>query len=260
MARAIIGGLLAENYPAELISASEPLEAAREAAHEQFGIGITHDNQRAAEDADIVILAVKPQQLADVATALASSITAQHLVVSIAAGIRAKDLETWLGMGTAIVRVMPNTPALVGKGASVLFANAPVSVDQKRDAESILASVGTTAWVDDEQKLNAVTALSGSGPAYFFLLIELLEASGIELGLDPDLARNLALQTALGASSLARSSPDAPAELRRQVTSPGGTTAAALAVFEAAGLAAIVAQALGAADSRSQELADEFGA
>lgn len=181
------------------------------------------------------------------------------LLISIAAGVREKDIDRWTGGGAAIVRTMPNTPALVQSGATALYANSQVSSDQKNQAESILRAVGITLWVNEETQLDAVTALSGSGPAYFFLIMELLEAAAVELGLDASAARLLTLETAFGASRMALSSEDSPADLRTKVTSPGGTTEAALKVFADNDLGSIFKNALKAAQARGFELGEQLG-
>jgi pyrroline-5-carboxylate reductase len=183
----------------------------------------------------------------------------QPLVISIAAGIPAATLGNWLGKSIAIVRTMPNTPAMVQSGATALYANANVSEDQRSTAESILRAVGIAIWVEDEAQMDAVTALSGSGPAYFFLFMEALQAAGQELGLPESTAQLLALQTAFGAAKMALESNEDAATLRRQVTSPGGTTEYAIRTFQEGGLEALVSKALLAAADRSRELAAEFG-
>ena len=205
-------------------------------------------------------MAVKPQQLAEVATALAPLAANQHpLVISIAAGISASDLSRWLGGHASVVRAMPNRPALIGAGVTGLYADTDVSAPHRAMTERLLEAVGSAVWVQSEGDIDLVTAVSGSGPAYFFLLIELLEAAGIAQGLSADVARKLAVGTAAGASALAKASGEEPSVLREQVTSKGGTTAAALAVFKDAGLDQIVMRAVQAAAERSREIAAEFG-
>jgi pyrroline-5-carboxylate reductase len=181
------------------------------------------------------------------------------LIVSIAAGVREPDIRRRLGYDAAIVRTMPNTPALLGCGASALYANDNVSAEQRSRAESVLRAVGITVWVDEENRLDAVTALSGSGPAYYFLLMELMEESGVEMGLGREAARALTLQTALGAARMANETDETPATLRKRVTSPGGTTQAALQSLEDAAIAKVVSKALEAARDRAIELGDELG-
>jgi len=260
MARSLIGGLIADRYPAALISVSEPNAETRNALATDFGIDVLDDNTRLVADSDVVVLAVKPQVMQEVTEAMAAAIQArQPLLVSIAAGIRSSDLDRWLGGGCAIVRSMPNTPALVGSGATGMYANAQVSEAQRDIAESLLRAVGLTLWVDDEEQMDAVTALSGSGPAYFFLILEALQAAGEKLGLGAESARLLAMQTAYGAAKMALESPEEAATLRQRVTSPGGTTERALEVLEQGGLRKLFEQALTAANNRSVELADMFG-
>ncbi|MGE0485111.1 MAG: pyrroline-5-carboxylate reductase [Gammaproteobacteria bacterium] len=255
MGRALVGGLLAAGHDAARIRVADASADARSACASQFGVATTDDNRTCAEGADVVVLAVKPQQLREVARTLGAQACGNPLYLSIAAGITVGHLEAWLGAGSAIVRAMPNTPALIGCGAAALYANAAVDAAQRELAAGLLGAVGSAVWVEDEALMDAVTALSGSGPAYVFLLIELMERAGIELGLPVALARALALDTVHGAARLAHASGRSPAELRVQVTSPGGTTERALASFAAADLPAIVARALTAARDRAIELA-----
>lgn len=260
MARSLIGGLLADGYDPNYIWVSDPGAAQREALHSQFAVNTTADNLDAVAKAGIVVLAVKPQVLREVATSLAPGV--QHhrpLIISIAAGVREPDLRDWLGGNVPVVRTMPNTPALVGSGATALFANPLVSERQRQSAESLLRAVGLTVWVEDEGLLDGVTALSGSGPAYFFLVMEVLEQAGINLGLSPESARLLTLQTAFGAAKMALESSEGPALLRARVTSPGGTTEQGIAVLQEGGLEALFARALAAACQRSRELGDLLG-
>ncbi|MCK4743499.1 MAG: pyrroline-5-carboxylate reductase [Sulfuriflexus sp.] len=260
MASSIIGGLVADGFPANAIYVAEPNEEARSQLAARFGIHTEVDNALVAAQVDVLLLAVKPQVLRNVAEQLAASVQdKQSLVVSIAAGIRSSDLAHWLGGDVAIVRSMPNTPALVQSGATGLFANSHVSSSQREQAESILRAVGITVWLDDEQQIDAVTALSGSGPAYIFNVIEVMEKAGVKLGLDAETARRLAVQTAFGASKLALESSDEPAVLREKVTSPGGTTERALSVLRDGGLENLFMEALQAASDRAAELADQLG-
>ncbi|MGV6858525.1 MAG: pyrroline-5-carboxylate reductase [bacterium] len=261
MARALIGGLLQTGWAAERIKVSEPLETARQALLAlDPALILCEDNQSAVEEADIVVLAVKPQVMKDVLTPLAASFTQSHpVVISIAAGIREHDVSRWAGSGLPVVRCMPNTPSLVRHGATGLYANALVGAEEKQWATELMGAVGQCVWVEDEDKLDAVTALSGSGPAYIFLVIEAMEEAGIRLGLEPDTARQLSIQNALGAASLASSSNDSPAELREKVTSPGGTTEQALITLEEGGLRALFDNAMQAAAKRADELATELG-
>ncbi len=261
MARSLIGGLLADHWPAERIHVSDPDPGQIDVIRRQYpGVFTTSDNRTNVEHADIVLLAVKPQSVKEAAQGLAGHLPASEtLIISIVAGVRSSDLIHWLRGEFPVVRCMPNTPALVGSGATGLFANALVT-DQQRDiAESILRAVGLTLWLEIESQLDAVTALSGSGPAYFFLIMEALEEAGKELGLAGDAARLLTLQTAFGASKLALESQESLATLRQRVTSPGGTTEKALAVLESGEIRNLFAKALQAAASRSIELANEFG-
>ncbi len=260
MARAIIGGLIADGYQADSIGACDiDAEKLRELT-ERFAVHTSTDSCSAVRQSDIVVLAIKPQQIQAVATALSSDLGApQPLVISIAAGIPLASLAAWLGAEVPIVRVMPNTPALVGSGAAALIANKRVNAEQREQAEAIVRAVGLTVWVDTEALMDTVTALSGSGPAYVFLLMEALEQAGTALGLPAEQARILTLQTVMGAAKLALEADVPPATLRQQVTSPGGTTERALAVLEEAGLRDIFERALAAAKARSTELADEFG-
>jgi pyrroline-5-carboxylate reductase len=261
MARALVGGWLARGATAASIAVADPSGSQRDWLASAFpGLRLESDNAAAAAHGEVWLLAVKPQLVADVARALASLAAAQHpLVVSIAAGVRAADIARWIGPGATVIRAMPNRPALVGAGATALYAAPAVPASARAVATSLLAAVGSVVWVGSEAELDAVTAVSGSGPAYFFLLMELLEAAAIAEGLAPAVARRLALDTAAGAARLATTSPDDPATLRAQVTSKGGTTAAALAVLEAADLRGIVARAVAAAARRSRELAEESG-
>ncbi len=261
MARSLIGGLVADGWDPACISVSDPDPDQIAGITRLFAIVSAPDNVAAAENSEIVVLAVKPQVMHQVAQELASVVQArQPLVISIAAGIRSSDLQRWLGGDCALVRCMPNTPALVQSGATAMFATRAVNDDQKALAENIMRAVGLVLWVDDESKMDAVTALSGSGPAYFFLVIEALQEAGESLGLDRETARLLALQTAFGAAKMALESSDDPAVLRQRVTSPGGTTEKALQVLEQGGLRTLFNDALKAASDRSRELAEQFGA
>ncbi|MFA5494102.1 MAG: pyrroline-5-carboxylate reductase [Porticoccaceae bacterium] len=258
MARSLIGGLVQKGFPAASIRVSEPVAEARQALAADFGISVHGDNGAAAAGADLVVLAVKPQVMKEVASSLAPALGHRPVVVSIAAGIPVSALQTWLGADIPIIRCMPNTPALVHQGASGLFASAQVSAGQKSLAEQLFGAVGVVSWLDREVDLDAVTALSGSGPAYFFLLIEAMESAGVALGLSPDTARRLTLQTALGAATMALQSDVDAAELRRRVTSPAGTTERAIDTFLAGDLPRLVADAMAAAAARAAEMATEF--
>jgi len=260
MAGALIGGLLADGMPPDQLIAADPDPHKRAALGSVSGIATVADNSEAVSTADTVVLAVKPQVLRDVVQALAGSLRGRSpLVLSIAAGIRCSSLQEWLGGVLPLVRAMPNTPAMIQTGATALFATPEVSVAQREQAETLLRAVGLTCWVDDEAAIDAVTALSGSGPAYHFLVMEAMESAATKLGLPPETARLLNLQTALGAARMALESSEPPEVLRQRVTSPGGTTEAALAVLQGGGLAELFEQALTAARDRSVTLSDELG-
>jgi pyrroline-5-carboxylate reductase len=258
MASALIGGLIARGTAPASLQAIDPSASQREALGARFGIATHAASGDPVGQADVIVMAVKPQQMHEAVDALAPQIATQ-LIISVAAGVRATDLSRWLGGYSRIVRTMPNTPALIGLGATGLAMLAGGTDADRKLAESIMQAVGQTVWVDDESQLDAVTALSGSGPAYVFRFIESMIAAGTGLGLSPEQSRQLALQTVSGAAQLACASSEPVALLRERVTSKGGTTAAALSVFEARGLDAVVAQAMGAARDRSAELGDEFG-
>lgn len=258
MASALVGGLLAKGWPASALMLTDVSEAAL-GAHAARGLSTGTDNAALVANVDIVVLAVKPQAMKAVTQALAATAQqAKPLFISIAAGIPAESLSQWLGGDIAIVRAMPNTPALVQAGATGLYANAAVSHEQRAQAEQVLAAVGIALWVDAEAKIDAVTAVSGSGPAYFFYLMEAMINAGVKLGLDPQDARDLALQTALGAAQMAITADVGPAELRRRVTSPNGTTEQAVVIFDRADLGAIVEQAMRACAERGESLAAEL--
>jgi len=258
MARSLIGGLIARDMDASGIIVADPLAAQREALQAQYGVSVTEDNRTAAGGSKLVILAVKPQEMRNVTTGIADALLPEALIVSIAAGIRASDIQRW-AQGRAVVRCMPNRPALQGCGMTALYATQDVPQDARVRAEQILSAVGATLWVRDEAHMDVVTAVSGSGPAYFFLLIEILEQTGVKLGLEPAVAHRLAVETAYGAGCMAREATESPATLREQVTSKGGTTAAALECLEARDVRAIFADAVAAAARRSAELAQQFG-
>jgi pyrroline-5-carboxylate reductase len=260
MARSLIGGLIADGYRPGNIWVSDVNQSQLDALQKDFGIHVTVHNSIVAEHANVLVLAVKPQMLRIVSEELASTVQSfKPLVVSIAAGINCEAIDRWMGGDVAIVRCMPNTPAMVKTGATGLYANASSTFDHRSWAEEILRAVGLTVWVDEEPLLDAVTALSGSGPAYFFLFMEAMEDAGIRLGLSPQTARLLAQQTALGAGRIAIESQEGPAELRRRVTSPGGTTERAIAVFEAGGLRTLTEQAMEAASLRASEMSAQLG-
>ncbi|MEW7978318.1 MAG: pyrroline-5-carboxylate reductase [Candidatus Sedimenticola endophacoides] len=261
MAASLISGLVADGHNPKHILVSDPDSDKLAALAARYGIQAAADNATAVSRADILILAVKPQVLQAVAHELAPAVQERRpLTISIAAGVRGDDIDAWLGGRIALVRAMPNTPAMIQAGATVLFATPRVSAEQRSQAESILRAVGLTRWVGDEVLMDAVTALSGSGPAYFFLMMEAMEQAGVELGIPAETARLLTLQTALGAARMAIESSDGPARLRQKVTSPGGTTERALGILEQGGLRDLFSSALTGARDRSIELSDMLGA
>jgi pyrroline-5-carboxylate reductase len=260
MGRALIGGMLRRGTRPEHITVGESSEAAREALSADFGVQATADNAAAVEPAAVIVLAVKPQVAGAVLAPLQPALQrTRPVVISIAAGIRLAALESWCGAGVPVVRGMPNRPALVGAGATGLFAPASVAGPYREAAERVMQAVGEVIWVGAEDDLDVVTALSGSGPAYFFLVAELLTQGAIDLGLDPAAARRLAIATLHGSGQLAHAGDGDLAGMRAEVTSKGGTTEAAVKSFEAADLRGIVARALEAATRRSRELAAQFG-
>ncbi len=255
MARSLIGGLVARGQAADGIHVAEPYSELREALARDFGVNTQADNAIAAAQGAIWVFAVKPQVMKAVCAGLAPLAQAQRpLVVSIAAGITSSQLSAWLGGGIAVVRTMPNTPALLGAGATGLFANAAVSAGQRNQAEALMQATGLTAWIEEEAQMDAVTALSGSGPAYVFLLAEAMQAAGEAQGLPTETARRLALQTIFGAARMLTESGEPASVLRERVTSPGGTTQAALETFEAGGFRTLVNAAIAAATRRGGEL------
>jgi pyrroline-5-carboxylate reductase len=260
MARSLIGGLLNNGYDSKAIHVADPSTDTLQSLSAHYPVQTFTDNTAAIANADVVILAVKPQQLQQVCRELADNWQQDSLLISIAAGIRLHDIGRWLGNeNAAIVRAMPNTPSLVQAGATALCANPNVKEQQHELAESILRAVGLALWVKDEVQMDAVTALSGSGPAYFFLVIEAMQAAGMQLGLAEDTARLLALETAFGAAKMALESEESAAVLRQRVTSPGGTTERALQEFEQGNLRGLFAKALSAAAQRADELAEQLG-
>ena len=259
MTTSLVGGLIAAGTEPASILVAEPDEERRGSLSRQFSVATTADNREAIRQ-DVVVLAVKPQVMQTVCKQLSESeAAARPLYISIAAGIRTDDIMRWLGRDAALVRCMPNTPALIQCGATALYANKAVSPAQRNLADDILRAAGITTWVEQEGLLDVVTALSGSGPAYFFLLMEAMQSSAVDLGLDRQTANQLTLQTALGAARMANESGVDPEELRARVTSKGGTTAAAINRFEHSNFHYNVSQALQAAYDRSRELAEELG-
>lgn len=261
MSRALVGGLLGQGLDRSLVTVAEPSEATRVALARDFGINTASDNNAAVARSGVVLLAVKPQVIAEVARALAPALQASKpLVISVAAGIRAADLSRWIGAGPPVVRAMPNRPALVGLGATGLYAAPEVGVKERELATSVLATSGVVVWVPNEDDLELVTALSGSGPAYFFRLAQLMAEAGAAMGLEASVARRLAAQTLAGAGRLVAAEPQPDlARMTAEVASKGGTTEAALDSFAAAGLAQVVADAMHAAARRGREMAERFG-
>jgi len=256
MGRALIGGLLRGGWRPEQLSVGESEAAAREVVRSDFAVSASGDNRTAVADASIVVLAVKPQDAAAVVQPLADALAATRpLLISVAAGIRVAALEGWCGTGVPVMRAMPNRPARIGAGATGVYAPAAVGPEQRAAAERVLQALGEVFWVQAEELLDVVTALSGSGPAYFFLFAELMAEAGAQLGLESAMAQRLAAATLYGSGLLARAGEGDLARLRREVTSTGGTTEAALRTLEAADLRATVRAALSAATQRGRELA-----
>lgn len=259
MASALVGGLLAKGIKPKAIALADR-QALQLECFAQQGMFISTNNVDVVERADVLILAVKPQVMAEVLKPLANMVQQKKpLIISIAAGISVESLNRWLGGNVSIVRAMPNTPALVQTGATGLYANDLVSVEQRQQTEAILGAVGLSLWVEEERLIDSVTAVSGSGPAYFFYVMEAMINAGKELGLDEKTARALTLQTALGAAQMAITSDEPPAELRRRVTSKGGTTERAIATFDEANMQQVFSRALAACAARGQELATILG-
>ena len=256
MAQALIGGLLSRGLPTTRITVSDPVEQIRHVLEEK-GIQTTADNLEAIKNADVVVLAVKPQVLATVLQPL-KGLLSDKLVISIIAGAEIQTISDLIGGSQRIVRVMPNTPALVQTGAHGIYASEAVGKQDRELTSQILAATGLTIWLDNEAQIDAVTAVSGSGPAYFFYLMESMIRAGKNLGLEEKVATALTLQTALGAAQMAITSSNSPAELRKNVTSPNGRTQAALEVFDRVQISQNIQAALAAAQKRSQELAQEL--
>tara|TARA_R110002012_G_scaffold30111_3_gene91805 strand:- start:4201 stop:5025 length:825 start_codon:yes stop_codon:yes gene_type:complete len=259
MATAIIGGLLDSGVDPATITATSPNESELAPVKARLGIHTSTDNNAAVADADVVVLAVKPQIMRSVCEQLSASVQHQQpLVISIAAGLDADTIDQWLGGNNAMVRCMPNTPSLVGYGASGLYANAKVSSEQREAATQLMEAVGIVEWVEEEGLLDAVTAVSGSAPAYFFLMFEAMEEAAVKLGLPAATARRLAIQTALGAATMAQQSEKDPATLKQNVMSPGGTTERAIQHMEDAQLRTTIADAMQACADRAQAMAQEL--
>jgi pyrroline-5-carboxylate reductase len=258
MAVALIGGLLKQGYSAAGMQVVEPVEEARARLSDEFGVRCAPAIDAAALNCEILVLAVKPQQMKEALAPAAGKLKGQ-LVVSIAAGLRLADIGRWLGGHRRIVRTMPNTPALIGAGIAGLYADPSVDLEGRMTAEKILSAVGRIVWIDDEAMMDPVTAISGSGPAYVFYFIEALEAAALNLGFEPQAARLLAIDTFLGAAKLADSSFESIAVLRERVTSKGGTTEAALKSFDADGIRGAIERGVQAANARGRELGDILG-
>ncbi len=259
MVSSIIGGLITKGYPAANIIASAPSRKNLDTLEASYHIRTCNHNHQAAHDAGVLILGVKPQLLQAVCEDLAQELTHRPLIITIAAGVETAQIDQWLGGGFAIIRCMPNTPALVLQGASGLYATAQVNNEQRQLAEQIFSSVGIVEWVKEEENMHVVTALSGSGPAYFFLIMEAMEEAAVKAGIPASSARKLAIQTILGAAEMAKQSHLEPAQLKRNVMSPGGTTERAIKTFEEKGLKDIFNQAIEAATARSKELSEILG-
>lgn len=259
MARSLIGGLIANNFDKTHLIAADPDAGQRQKMKDLFDIETLADNKAAIDKSDVIVLAVKPQSMHAAIEDIGDKLRQQgKLIITIAAGIRLATLSKWLDTDIAIVRVMPNTPALIQAGAAALFANESTTEEQKNIAESMLRSVGTAVWLENEEQMDTVTALSGSGPAYFFYIMEAMENAAQELGLDEELARLLTIETAFGAAKMAMLSAHDPATLRKDVTSPGGTTESALQLFDQHKLDAILTQAMTAAKQRAIALSEEL--
>lgn len=256
MGESLLSGLIASGHPLSHLYASDPNEERLADIRARWGVMTSTDNATAIKNASIVLFAVKPQHLKAVASPLADLMSSKKpLVISIAAGVRLSTLSHWLGREVAIVRAMPNMPALIQTGVTALYANEHVQPMERNLAESVLRSVGITVWLTEESQMDAVTALSGSGPAYFFYVMEAMQKAGVALGLSEEIARLLTIQTAFGASRMVLESDEALVTLRQQVTSKGGTTEQAIRVFDEAALTSIFQQAMLAACQRSEELA-----
>ncbi|NJN50550.1 MAG: pyrroline-5-carboxylate reductase [Gammaproteobacteria bacterium] len=258
MASSLIGGLLRAGTRAQDLIAADPFAEQRNKLS-ALGVGTTADNARAVDAADAVVLAVKPQVMRDVVVGLEPHLPRDTLLISIAAGVTTTSITAWSRPAQPIVRCMPNTPALYGAGVTALFANGHVDEAQRSLAADILSAAGEVIWVRDESQLDAVTALSGSGPAYFFYLMEAMVAAGQRLGLDREVAMALTLATAQGSAIMARDSGLEPTQLRRNVTSPGGTTERAVGVLDDARVRQNIEAAIEQAAQRSRELAEQFG-
>jgi pyrroline-5-carboxylate reductase len=255
MASSLIGGLIADGYDAQTLTVSEPDPVKRDALAGRFGVRTCADNLAALVGAGTAVLCVKPQVARHVCRDIAGAVARETpLLISIMAGITEASIQAWIGHPVAVVRTMPNTPAMIQSGAIAMHASPQVDSEQHNRAETIMRACGLARWVADEALVDVATAVSGSGPAYFFLLMEAMEQAGIDLGLEPEDARLLTIQTALGAARMAIESDDPPERLRERVTSPGGTTEQALSVLDEGGFAPLVERAIGAARQRAVEI------
>ena len=261
MASSLIGGLVAKNNEAaKHLYLFEPSQEKATELKNRYDLNLALNNEELVSNCDVVVIAVKPQALKNILIPLRSVFSEkQPLIISVVAGIRATSIEQWLEQGIALIRVMPNTPALIGKGASGLYANKNVNSDQKTVAQSILDAVGLVEWVENEDDIDSITALSGSGPAYFMLFIQGLIEASVKAGIAPETAKNLAVQTAIGSAELVLSSDIPLQNLIENVTSPNGTTEQALISFSNSNLKGIIEEAFNSARKRSTELADELG-
>jgi pyrroline-5-carboxylate reductase len=259
MASALIAGLAGKAAQAGDIHVIDPNPDALDKLRAQYGVRTSAAIDAAVADADVIVLAVKPQQMREVAASLKPHLGGKPLLLSIAAGIRGADLSRWLDGYGAIVRTMPNTPALIGMGVTGMVAMAGVSQAQKEAADSILSAVGKTVWLDDEGLIDPVTAVSGSGPAYVFYFLEAMQQAAVDMGLSPEQGRALAQATFTGAAQLAAQSSESVDVLRQRVTSKGGTTHAAITSMEAAGVKQAIVEAMKAAAARGRELGEELG-
>ncbi|MGB1109572.1 MAG: pyrroline-5-carboxylate reductase [Gammaproteobacteria bacterium] len=260
MASALLNGLVADGYPTGALIVTDPDDSKRQTMESSLGIRTTGDNDFAVGEAQVVVLAVKPQVLRGVCESIRDAVQRRKpLIISIAAGVRSSDIERWLGDDLAVVRCMPNTPAMVGAGATGLLANQRVSAEQRQQAEMLLRAAGVTVWVKKESDIDVVTAISGSGPAYYFRVMEAMQAAAEGMGMPAETARLLTLQTAFGAAKMALESDDSPATLREKVTSPGGTTEQAINALDAGELGELFDTAMRAARDRAEELADMLG-
>ncbi len=259
MGNSLIGGLIAHGHPADTLSVSDPSTEKLASLEKQFQVHVSTNNTQSAQAAEVILFAVKPQILQSVATEIGAALKHKPLILSIAAGIRVASIQKWLGGKFPIVRAMPNTPALIRAGATGLFANEYVTEKQKQEADRILQAVGITAWLAREELIDAVTALSGSGPAYFFHMMDALQLAAEELGLPKDIAKLFTLQTALGSARLAMESELPLATLKQNVTSPGGTTEKALSVLDEHHLHELYKKAVKAAKLHAETLATQYG-